>query len=107
MELKEAIKILEEFLLILGSEYCYIDNRDTTKEEQAMETVLKYIKEESIPRAVVEEKIEELNEILIGLDYHDIEDKEEREFYKKEYMKYVCARNEVQGILNKGESDEN
>lgn len=55
MELKEAIKILEEFLLILGSEYCYIDNRDTTKEEQAMETVLNYIKEESIPRAVVEE----------------------------------------------------
>ena len=63
MELEEAIKVVEEFLLILGSEYCYIDNRDTTKEEQALERVLKYIKEESISKAVVEEKIEEVRQL--------------------------------------------
>lgn len=103
MELEEDIKVVEEFLLILGSEYCYIDNRDTTKEEQAMETVLKYIKEESIPRAVVEEQINKINELLPDIDYHDIKDKQEREYYKKEYMKYITARNYLQGLLNKGE----
>jgi hypothetical protein len=72
MELKEAIKILEEFLLILGSEYCYIDNRDTTKEEQAMETVLKYIKEESIPRAKIRD-VQRLIEFGLQQEYKEFE----------------------------------
>jgi len=89
MELKEAIKILEEFLLIIGSEYCYIDNRDTTKEEQAMETVLKYIKEESIPKAVVEEKIEYIDEEGYWEFNTDRDSDKAKEILKK--------------ILNKGE----
>lgn len=90
MELKEAIKILEEFLLILGSEYCYIDNRDTTKEEQAMETVLKYIKEESISKTVVEEKIKQLKEQSGGNVFH---------------IQQTINSNIrlLQGLLNKGE----
>ena len=74
---------------------------DTLKENPYYKLQFENIK--IISKAVVEEKIEKLNEILIGLDYHDIEDKEEREFYKKEYGKYVCVRNEVQELLNKGE----
>ena len=92
--MNKVVFTLEESIYILKrKDFC------DEVEDMALDRLIKYIKEESIPRAVVEEKIEELNEILIGLDYHDIEDKEEREFYKKEYMKYVCTRNEVQEIL--------
>ena len=94
MELEESIKILEEFLLILGSEYCYIDNRDTTKEEQAMETVLKYIKEESIPRAVVKEEIKKLDKT-----YKEM--KETSDFIIADTIQPKIEI--LQEILNKGE----
>ena len=47
----------------------------------------------------IREEIEEIKQILIKLDYHDIKDKNEREFYKTQYMQYVVARNILQGLL--------
>lgn len=39
-----------------------------------------------INKQVIRNKIEELRKHLKDVDYHDIEDSEERKFYKKEYM---------------------
>jgi len=47
----------------------------------------------------IRKEIEEIKQILIKLDYHDIKDKNEREFYKTQYMQYVVARNILQGLL--------
>ena len=96
MELEEAIKILSSYEKKIVYEI-------TDKDKKAVKTILKYIKEESIPRAVVEEQIGKINELLPDIDYHDIKDKQEREYYKKEFMKYITVRNYLQGLLNKGE----
>ena len=47
---------------------------------------------------VIKDKIEELNKLLADIDYKDIEDKQEREFYKKEYYQ-VVAQLKVLGEL--------
>lgn len=47
----------------------------------------------------IKKEIEEIKEILKQLDYHDIKDKNEREFYKTQYMQYVVAKNILQGLL--------
>lgn len=69
MELKESIKLLEE-KIEKGKE---LDTRNNPMsdiideiiiENKAIERVLHYIKEESIPRAVVEEKIGDLDYYL-------------------------------------------
>ena len=108
MELEEAIKMVEYIKneTKLACEFPKATERDKNrwgKEVQALEVVLHYIKEESIPKAVVEEQIGKINELLPDIDYHDIKDKQEREYYKKEYMKYITVRNYLQGLLNKGE----
>lgn len=64
MKLEEAIKILSSYEKKIVYEI-------TDKDKKAVKTILKYIKEESIPRAVVEEKIKELikNEKFITTDF--------------------------------------
>lgn len=47
----------------------------------------------------IRKTIEEIKELLKQIDYHDIKDKNEREFYKTQYMQYVVARNILQGLL--------
>lgn len=89
---------IEEVLYILKRKY-FCDE----VEDMAINRIIKYIKEESIPKAVVEEQIGKINELLPDIDYHDIKDKQEREYYKKEFMKYITVRNYLQGLLKKGE----
>lgn len=74
----------------------YQDYQDLGKEYHKLQ-------EESISKAVVEEQIGKINELLPDINYHDIKDKQEREYYKKEFMKYITVRNYLQGLLNKGE----
>lgn len=98
MELEEVIERLERDakkpLACKEITLCNVD--DLTR-------IIKYIKEESIPIAVVEEQIGKINELLPDIDYHDIKDKQEREFYRKEFMKYMTVRNYLQGLLKKRE----
>ena len=52
-----------------------------------------------ISKNKIEDKIKEIDELLPSIDYHDIKDKQEREFYKKEYMQYVTTKNALQELL--------
>lgn len=54
---------------------------------------------DSISKDKIREKIEEINKLLPDIDYRDIEDKQEREYYKKEYYKVVAERNILQNLL--------
>lgn len=72
MKLKEAIKILASYETKIVYEI-------TDKDKKAVKTILNYIKEESIPKAVVEEKIEELDKE--EKDLQDSISEEEREEY--------------------------
>lgn len=47
----------------------------------------------------VKDKIEELNKLLADIDYKDVEDKQEREFYKKEYYQVVAQIIVLKGLL--------
>ena len=69
MELEEAIEYLEQFMGI-KKEYRYkpIKVKTLNNTRQAIETLLHYIKEESIPIAIVKEKIEEYKKILLNLN---------------------------------------
>lgn len=64
-----------------------------------------YIKENYISKQKIKDKIEELNKLLADIDYKDITDKQEREFYKKEYYQVVAQIIVLKGLL--GESEEN
>lgn len=50
-------------------------------------------------RNKIREKIKEINKLLPDIDYRDIKDKQEREYYKKEYYKVVAERNILQNLL--------
>ena len=50
----------------------------------------------------IRELIEKLNKLLPDIDYRDIKDKQEREYYKKEYHKVVAQINVLKNLL-KGE----
>ena len=52
-----------------------------------------------ISKDKIRKTIEEIKDLLKQIDYHDIKDKNEREFYKTQYMQYVVARNILQGLL--------
>lgn len=58
-----------------------------------------------IPIQKTKNKIAELNNLLADIDYKDIEDKQEREFYKKEYYQVVAQIKVLQELLD--ESEEN
>ena len=103
MELEEVIERLEKLLKLRLNKANEIKYDNCIIATEDLQIILKYIKEESIPIAVVEEQIGKINELLPDIDYHDIKDKEEREYYKKEFMKYITVRNYLQGLLNKGE----
>lgn len=47
----------------------------------------------------IRELIEELNKLLPDIDYRDIKDKQEREYYKKEYHKVVAQINVLENLL--------
>ena len=103
MELEEVIERLEKLLKLRLNKANEIKYDNCIIATEDLQIILKYIKEESISKAVVEEQINKINELLLDIDYHDIKDKEEREYYKKEFMKYITVRNYLQGLLNKGE----
>ena len=103
MELEEVIERLEKLLKLRLNKANEIKYDNCIIATEDLQIILKYIKEESIPIAVVEEQIGKINELLLDIDYYDIKDKEEREYYKKEFMKYITVRNYLQGLLNKGE----
>ena len=103
MELEEVIERLEKLLKLRLNKANEIKYDNCIIATEDLQIILKYIKEESIPIAVVEEQIGKINELLPDIDYHDIKDKQEREYYKKEFMKYITVRNYLQGLLNKGE----
>lgn len=93
MKLEEAIN---HYLELKPCEN-WIESIDTKFFFEFAETLLYYIKEESIPRAVMEEKIKELEEIRR-------ENVNTR--FVLEYSMYNAITNEIddlQEILNKGE----
>ncbi len=97
MELEEAVKILNDLKenVALFSTGWYPILKES--ERRALETVLTYIKEESIPKAVVEEKIETLKQIR---------GEEMKTRFVLSYSTYNAITNEIddlQEILNKGE----
>lgn len=51
----------------------------------------------------LKDKIEELNKLLTDIDYKDIEDKQEREFYKKEYYQVVAQIKVLKELLKEEE----
>ena len=64
---------------------------------------LSYIKENYITIQKVKDKIEELNKLLADIDYKDITDKQEREFYKKEYYQVIAQIIVLKGLLGESE----
>lgn len=94
MKLEEAIRILK--LWNKAEEMTINDNDIEDKQiyqlrKEAMERLFKYIKEESIPRAVVEEKIEEYQKLNV----------ENLEAFRKWHCR--VAKIVLQELLNKGE----
>ena len=102
MELEEVIERLERDakkpLACKEITLCNVD--DLTR-------IIKYIKEESIPKAVVEEKIEEIdysykniekNYTEEQLDNYDVSEEDYIEMEKREFAEMI-----LQEILNKGE----
>lgn len=88
MELEEAVKFLEEYL--------DKEDRKFVSEYRLMflksiETLINYIKEESIPKAVVEDKFKELKKVVT--DYPETNE----EIGERAQLKIL------QEILNKGE----
>ena len=75
--------------LIKRIEYC------NELEKDLFENCSNYV----VSKDKIRKTIEEIKELLKQLDYHDIKDKNEREFYKTQYMQYVVARNILQGLL--------
>lgn len=75
MELEEAIKMVEYIKneTKMACEFPKATERDKSrcsKEVQALEKILKYIKEESIPKAVVEEKCKDILQSLLEKEYN-------------------------------------
>lgn len=56
-----------------------------------------------IPIQKTKNKIAELNNLLADIDYKDIEDKQEREFYKKEYYQVVAQIKVLKELLKEEE----
>ena len=84
----------------------FYDERDIWKglldlynKEKEKNSELEELLENSISKDKIRKTIEEIKDLLKQIDYHDIKDKNEREFYKTQYMQYVVARNILQGLL--------
>lgn len=65
-----------------------------------------YIRKNYIHKDKIIKTIQEIEELLKQIDYHNIKDKEERQFYKNQYMQYITARNILKGLLEETK-DEN
>ena len=109
MKLEEAINNLENYIK-LDSQYIEYDDSDFAKfcknHCEDIAKIIHYIKEESISKAVVEEKIEELDKE--EKDLQDSISEEEREEYSDanisfNLMDIEIRRQALQEILNKGE----
>lgn len=83
MELEEVIERLEKLLKLRLNKANEIKYDNCIIATEDLQIILKYIKEESIPKAVIEEQIGKINELLPYIDYHYIRDKQERKYYKK------------------------
>ena len=94
MELEEAIKTLNSY----KKAFVFETEPPLNDYAEAVETVLHYIKEESIPRAVVEEKIEE---IVKEANFRTTDNPKGRVHFVPEPEDYQIMI--LQEILNKGE----
>lgn len=107
--IEEDIKVLENLLDEGFEAMCY-------EEAQAIEHILsdykrlrEYYEEQNEVNAKfiavqkVKDKIEELNKLLADIDYKDVEDKQEREFYKKEYYQVVTQIKVLKELLKEEE----
>lgn len=65
----------------------------------------KIVDTQFIYKQKIKNKIEKLHKLLADIDYKDIEDEQEREFYKKEYYQVVAQIKVLQDLLD--ESEEN
>ena len=65
----------------------------------------KIVDTQFIYKPKVKDRIEKLHKLLADIDYKDIEDKQEREFYKKEYYQVVAQIKVLKELLD--ESEEN
>ncbi len=90
MELEEAIKTLNSY----KKAFVFETEPPLNDYAEAVETVLHYIKEESIPRVVVEAKIEELKEACNEQERPTI-------LFSSRHV-LECARDVLYEILNKG-----
>ena len=63
----------------------------------------KIVDTQFIYKPKVKDKIEKLHKLLADIDYKDIEDKQEREFYKKEYYQVVAQIKVLQELLDESE----
>lgn len=90
MELEEVIERLEKLLKLRLNKANEIKYDNCIIATEDLQIILKYIKEESIPRAVVEEKIKQLKEQSGGNVFH---------------IQQTLNSNIrlLQGLLNKGE----
>ena len=66
-----------------------------------------YIRKNYIHKDKIIKTIQEIEELLKQIDYHNIKDKEERQFYKNQYMQYITARNILKGLLEETEDENN
>jgi hypothetical protein len=99
---KNTVFTIEEAIYILKrKDFC------DEVEDIAIDRIIKYIKEESIPKAVVEETIEELdysykniekNYTEEQLDNYDVSEEDYIEMEKREFAEMI-----LQELLNKGE----
>ena len=108
---KEAKRLFEAIMQIADDRDKYKDlyNKEKEKNELIKFDGSEFIKDSKgnlhivtggvISKDKIRKTIEEIKELLKQIDYHDIKDKNEREFFKKQYMQYVVARNILQGLL--------
>lgn len=107
MELEEVIERLEKLLKLRLNKANEIKYDNCIIATEDLQIILKYIKEESILKAVVEEKIEEIdysykniekNYTEEQLDNYDVSEEDYIEMKKREFAEMI-----LQEILNKGE----
>ena len=63
----------------------------------------KIVDTQFIYKPKVKDKIKKLHKLLADIDYKDIEDEQEREFYKKEYYQVVAQIKVLKELLDESE----
>lgn len=91
--------ILSIYTVLQEIEHLQKENEELKAKQVMQEFKIDWCEKNTIGRGKIREKIEEINKLLPDIDYRDIEDKKEREYYKKEYYKAVAERNILQNLL--------